>query len=89
MTTGDRAPLPFSPGEVLALLTPLQELQAGLYLLYAVEGDWATLRWLIDDEASEKVYVTQRETMLPVDLLQLFTPVGLRLAVDRKADLPH
>ena len=69
----------FVPGEVLALLSPLQDLEPGLYLLHTVNDDWATLRWLIDDEASERILVTDRQAMLPVQLLEFFTSVGLRL----------
>ncbi|HLK55253.1 MAG TPA: hypothetical protein VKU00_01735 [Chthonomonadaceae bacterium] len=70
----------FVPGEVLALLTPLQDLEPGLYLLHAVHDEWATLRWLIDDEASERILVTDRQAMLPMVLLEFFTSVGLRLS---------
>ncbi len=69
----------FVPGEVLALLSPLQELPPGLYLLHAVTDGWATLRWLIDDEATERILVTDRQAQLPVKLLELFMPVGVRL----------
>jgi hypothetical protein len=70
----------FVPGEVLALLTPLQELEAGLYLVHSVTDGWATLRWLIDDQATERLLVTERQAVLPVRLLQLFMPIGLRLS---------
>lgn len=69
----------FVPGEVLALLSPLQEMEPGLYLLHSVTNEWATLRWLIDDEASERILVTDRQAMLPVALLEFFTSVGLNL----------
>jgi len=70
----------FIPGEVLALLTPLQEMEPGLYLLKALTDDWAVLRWLIDDEEAEKVFVTERESTLPSTLLRLFMPIGLTLS---------
>ena len=70
----------FVPGEVLALLSPLQELEPGLYLLKNIADEWATLRWVIDDEATEKVLVTNQEKTLPVRLLVFFMPVGIRLS---------
>jgi hypothetical protein len=74
-------PLPiFVPGEVLMLLSPLQELEAGLYLLHSVADEWATLRWLIDDQITEQILVTDRQATLPVRLLQLFMPIGVRLS---------
>ena len=39
----------FVAGEVLALTSPLQELEAGMYLLCEVTRAWAMLRW-VDDE---------------------------------------
>ncbi len=69
----------FVPGEVIALLSPLQELEPGLYLLQSITNEWATLRWVVDDEATERVLVTDHETWLPVRLLELFMPIGLRL----------
>lgn len=76
------ASLQFTLGEVLVLLTPLQELQPGMYLLYTVKDDWVVLRWLIDDETAEKIVVTDRESRLPATLLKLFMPIGLRLSTD-------
>ena len=70
----------FVPGDVLALLNPLQELKPGLYLLHAVRDGWVTLTWLIDDEATERLLITDQQAMLPAPLLELFTPVGLRLS---------
>ena len=70
----------FVPGEVLALLSPLQELEPGLYLLRSVTNDWATICWLIDDEASERILITDRQAMLPAALLEFFTSVGLHLS---------
>ena len=76
------ASLLFTPGEVLVLLTPLQELKPGMYLLAAVTDEWVVLRWLIDDEEAEKIVVTERESTLPATLLKLFMPIGLRLGTD-------
>jgi hypothetical protein len=70
----------FMPGDVLALLTPLQELDPGLYVVHAMTDDWAVLRWLIDDEQAEKIFVTEREARLPAPLLKLFMPIGLTLS---------
>lgn len=72
----------FSPGEVLALLSPLQEMEPGLYLLYTYSDEWAILRWVIDDEAAEQILVTEREAVVPSTLLQLFMPVGIRIRTD-------
>lgn len=71
----------FTPGEVLALLSPLQEMEAGLYLLASVNDEWATLRGVFDDEAGERVLVLESQYRLPVRLLLLFMPIGLRLEV--------
>jgi hypothetical protein len=71
----------FVPGEVMALLSPLQELEPGLYLLYRVVDNWAVLRWLIDDEEAEQVLITDREATVPVTLLKLFMPIGLHLSL--------
>jgi hypothetical protein len=68
------------PGEVLALLSPLQELEPGLYLVDIIQDGWAVLRMVIDDEENEQVLVTNRQVTLPVPLLELFLPVGLRLS---------
>ena len=72
----------YKPGEVLALLSPLQELEPGLYLVYMIADDWAILRWLIDDTEGEQVLVTNREAALPATLLQLFLRVGLYISVE-------
>ncbi len=76
-------------GEVLALLTPLQELEPGLYLLYALTDDWAILRWLIDDEEAEQILVTDREATLPASLLRLFMPVGLQISTNGPMRMMH
>ena len=70
------------PGDVVMLLTPLQELNAGMYLLYSIADDWVVLRWLIDNETEERIIVTERESTLPASLLKLFMPIGLRLTID-------
>jgi len=75
--------IPFSllvPGEVLTLLSPLQELEPGLYLLEQVCDGWAILRGLVDDEESEQLLFADFQYSLPVALLELFMPVGLRLS---------
>jgi len=69
----------FVPGEVLALLSPLQELDPGLYLLQSLTDGWAVLRLLIDDEATERILMTEYQKVLPVRLLEFFMPVGLTL----------
>jgi hypothetical protein len=72
----------FVPGEVLALLSPMQELEPGLYLVDTISDGWAMLREVIDDEVNEQLLVTNRQKMLPVLLLELFMPVGLRLSAN-------
>ncbi len=67
------------PGDVLALLTRLQDLEPGFYMLQSIQFGWVTLRLLIDEVESEKLVITSQVTRLPVDLLELFTPVGIRL----------
>ena len=79
----------FTPGEVLALLSPLQEMEPGLYLLFSYAEDWAVLRWVIDDEAAEQILVTDRETVVPSTLLQLFMPVGIRIRTDEMKTTIH
>ena len=79
----------FSPGEVLALFTPLQEMETGLYLLYAVTDGWIVLRGLIDDEQADRLLITNREARLPVTLLRLFMPIGLQLSIDDPPRLTH
>lgn len=81
ITDGDYRPgsSRLAPGDVLALLTPLQDLPPGLYLYWSIAEDWVVLRWLVDDEAGEQIFVTEREATVPATLLQLFTPVGLRM----------
>ena len=69
----------FVPGEVLVLLSQLQELEPGMYVVKNVIDGWATLRRLIDDEATESLLVTDQRSTLPVRLLKLFMPIGLRL----------
>ena len=66
-------------GEVLALLTPVDDLHPGLYMIDSVEFGWASLRLLIDDIENEKLIVTDRGTRVPLDLLELFAPVGINL----------
>ncbi len=78
---------PFVPGDVLALLSKIDDIEPGLYLLYSLSGDWAVLRLVIDDETAERVYVTKTEVTLPAKLLLLFQSVGLRLSC--KDQLAH
>ncbi|MCW3052249.1 MAG: hypothetical protein JWN14_1419 [Chthonomonadales bacterium] len=79
----------YEPGEVLALLTPLQELPTGMYLLHEVADDWVTLRRLIDDEKTEQLILTEHLARLPARLLLLFMPVGLQIRPDKPNCLPH
>lgn len=69
-----------APGDVLALLSPLQELQPGLYLLESMHEGWAVLRLVVDDEQAERLVLTARESALPKELLALFMPIGLRIS---------
>ena len=66
-------------GEVLALLTHVDDLDPGLYMIDSVGFGWASLRLLIDDIENEKLIVTDRGTRIPLDLLDLFAPVGINL----------
>src|SRR5689334_22200076 len=75
-------PTPFSPGDVLALLSRIDDIEPGLYLLFSLSGDWAVLRLVVDDEQAERIYVTKTEVTLPATLLLLFSSVGLRIALD-------
>jgi hypothetical protein len=70
---------PFVPGDVLALLSRIDDIEPGLYLLSSLSGDWAVLRLVIDDEGAERVYVTKTEVTLPATLLLLFAAVGLHI----------
>lgn len=79
----------YEPGEVLALLTPLQELPTGMYLLHEVAEDWVTLRRLIDDEKTEQLILTEHLARLPARLLLLFMPVGLQIRPENPNRLPH
>ena len=78
---------PFVPGDVLALLSKIDDIEPGLYLLSTLSGDWAVLRLVIDDEKAERVYVTKTEVTLPAKLLLLFQSVGLKLT--SKEQLEH
>ncbi len=69
----------YTPGEVLALLTPMQELAPGLYLLQSIADGWATLSGLIDDEEAERLLLTPHRVWIPSDLLVEFMPVGIHL----------
>ena len=73
-------PTPFAPGDVLALLSRIDDIEPGLYLLHSLSGDWAILRPVIDDEEGERIYVTKIEVTLPATLLLLFSSVGLRIS---------
>ncbi len=77
--------MPFVAGDVVALLSKIDDIEPGLYLLASLSGDWAVLRLVIDDEKAEKVYVTNTEVTLPVKLLLLFQSVGLRLSPQEQA----
>ncbi len=71
--------VPAVPGDVLALLTTMQELPPGLYMVESMSDEWVTVRWLIDDEELGRLVLTDQQSMLPVRLLELFMPVGIRL----------
>ena len=71
----------YPAGEILCLLSEFQELPPGLYMLQTVMDGWATLGWVIDDEKSETLRLTDRSSMLPVPLLDLFMPVGMSLTM--------
>ncbi len=79
----------YEPGEVLALLTPLQELPTGMYLLDEIMEDWVVVRRLIDDEQTEQLILTEHLARLPARLLMLFMPVGLQIRPDKSHRLPH
>jgi len=79
----------YEPGEVLALLTPMQELPTGMYLLHEVLDDWVVLRRLIDDEQTEQLILTEHLARLPARLLLLFMPVGLQIRPEKANHLPH
>ncbi len=68
-----------APGEVLVLLTPVDDLEAGLYVVRSVVDNWAVLRRVIDQEAFETLRVTEQEVALPVKALDLFMRVGINL----------
>lgn len=70
----------FVPGEIVALLTPLQELEPGLYVVDGITDGWATLSLVLDDEIAEEVIVTDRRAHIPVKLFPLLMPVGLNLS---------
>jgi hypothetical protein len=69
----------YAPGEVLVLLTPVDDLQAGLYVIHSVLGNWAVLRVVVDQEETESLWVTEQETSMPLRGLELFMPVGINL----------
>ena len=67
------------PGDVFALLTDLQDMRPGLYMVRRMMEGWATLCHVLDDEAAERLLVTDREYHVPVAALELFMPIGIRL----------
>ena len=69
-----------TPGEVLVLLTPLHDLEAGMYVVHSTLDNWVVLRTVIDNEATETLHITNREITLPVNALELFMPVGINLS---------
>ena len=77
---------PFVPGDVLALLSRIDDIEPGLYLLSSLSGDWAILRPVIDDEKAERIYVTKTEVTLPATLLLLFASVGLRISAQEQLE---
>ncbi len=79
----------YTPGEVLALFTPLQELPTGLYLLTAISDGWIILRRVIDNEETEQLILTEHQARLPASLLVLFMPVGLQIPLDQSPPMLH
>ena len=67
------------PGDVFALLTDLQEMQPGLYMVRRIVDGWATLCHVLDDEVTERLLVTDTEYHVPVAALDLFMPIGIQL----------
>jgi hypothetical protein len=68
-------------GEVMVLLTDVQDLTAGFYMVDEVNGDWTVLRPVIDDEDADTLYIQDKRIHLPVKALDLFMPVGINLLV--------
>jgi hypothetical protein len=70
----------YVPGDLLVLLGEVQDLQKGFYVVRALADGWAVLRKVVDDEVNGRLWVTEHETALPLAGLELFMPVGIRLA---------
>lgn len=70
----------FVPGEILVLLSELQDLRPGFYMIQTWQDDWVTLCFVIDDESADRLIPTREIVRIPSSLLSLFMPVGLSLA---------
>ena len=68
-------------GEVMVLLTDVQDLAAGFYMVDEVNGEWTVLRPVIDDEIADTLYIQENRIHLPVKALDLFMPVGINLLI--------
>jgi hypothetical protein len=71
--------IPYVTGDVVALLSDLQDLKPGFYLIQSLLEGWATLRLLIDDEARDRLISTDQVFYIPANLLDLFMSVGIRM----------
>jgi hypothetical protein len=69
----------YTPGEVLALLDPIDDIRSGLYVVHSLMDGWAVLRGVVDQEETETLWVTDDHVRLPVRALDLFMPVGIHL----------
>jgi hypothetical protein len=70
---------PHMTGDVVALLSDLQDMKPGFYLIQSLLDGWATLRLLIDDEARDRLVSTDKVFHVPANLLELFMSVGIRM----------
>jgi hypothetical protein len=70
---------PHIAGDVVALLSELQDMRPGFYLIQFLNDGWATLRMLYDDEARDRLLPTDRVYHIPTDLLELFMGIGIRM----------
>ena len=69
----------YVPGEVVALLSELQDLTPGFYMIQSFQDGWVALRLLFDDEARDRLVATDRVYHLPESLLEFFMGVGIRM----------
>jgi len=71
---------PYAHGDVLVLLSDIEGMGRGFYMVQSVVNGWATLRAVVDDEVVGKLWVTDHLMGMPCAALELFMPVGIRLA---------